>query len=98
MEAFGYNILESSSDGELVTRNEAGEVGVNNVSGVCNQSLNQRDNSHGDISVMSALDPLPGRLGSGLTNVVSMVVQCSPLRRQPPSYYYRRHEQVEGLL
>ena len=25
-----------------MTRNEAGEVGVNNVSGVCNQSLNQR--------------------------------------------------------
>jgi len=71
-----------------MTRNEEGQVDVNNLHGV----YNQKDNSHGGISVMSVLEPLPGWLGLGLTNVVSMVVQCSPLRRQPPSYYYRRHE------
>jgi len=71
-----------------MTRNEEGQVDVNNPSCV----YNLKDNSHGGISVMSVLEPLPGWLGLGLTNVVSMVVQCSPLRRQPPSYYYRRHE------
>lgn len=70
-----------------------GQVDVINLSGV----YNQKDDSHGGISEMSVLEPLPGRFGLGLTNVVSMRVQCSPLRRQFPSCY-RRHEQMERLL
>ena len=64
------------------------EVDVNNLSGV----YKQKDDSHGGISEISVLEPLPGRPGWGLTNVVSTVVQRSPLRRQLPSYYYRRRE------
>jgi len=77
-----------------VTGNEEEWVEVNNFSG----EYKQKDNSHGDIRVMSVLEPLPGRLGSGLTNVVSMVVQCSPLRRQFPIDVMSRrdcHRKVE---
>lgn len=66
---------------------------VNNL----NSAYKQKDDSHGDISEMSVLEPLPGVLGLGLTNVVSMRVQYSPLRRQFSSYH-QDYEQVERLI
>jgi hypothetical protein len=42
VEAFGYNIPESRSDGELVTGIEEGQVEVNNLRGEYKQKDNSR--------------------------------------------------------
>jgi len=69
-------VAEARCDRELVAKSG---IIVNKV-----PLINSRKETHGGMRVMSVLEPDPGLVG--LTKVVSIIVQPSPLKPQLPTW------------